>query len=123
MERMISIFTFFLFGVPVVAFVYLSQAERQEAFSTPVHELQGSVVMYYTPSCGACKIMHPVVQQAINKGYHISTVNLKLQPKTWEELHIRRVPTFIYYEHGVEKFRTSGSRGLPELELLCRGIR
>ena len=123
MERMISIFTFFLFGVPIAAFVYLSQAERQAALSTPVHELQGSVVMYYTPSCGACKIMHPVVQQAVNRGYRISTVNLKLQPKTWEELHIRAVPTFIYYEDGVEKFRTSGSRDMSALELLCRGIR
>jgi thioredoxin 1 len=109
-------------GPPAAVFVWQKGQEYQELQAIPPQQLPGSVVMVYSPSCGPCKTMMPVIQQVQAEGYRIRTVNARSEPTLAKQWKVRAVPTFIYFKDGQEKYRSVGGMSQKELREFCRGI-
>lgn len=66
--------------------------------------------------------MMPLVKELQNAGYPLQSVNINEDQSKATEYGIRRIPTFIYFQDGKEKFRASSRMNRSTLEDFCRGI-
>jgi thioredoxin 2 len=70
------------------------------------------LVDFYSPTCGPCHMMHPVVERLAKRRAGELTavrVNVERDPGLAEKFGIRAVPTFVIVFKGLERARTSGA--------------
>lgn len=111
-----------IIGPPAGVFLWHQGNIYMELQAIPPEQLPGHVVMVYSPSCGACKRMLPIVHQVQSEGYRIRTANVGNDRSVGDQWNVRGLPTLIYFENGQEKFRTVGSMSGQRLRDFCRGI-
>lgn len=92
----------------------LSQQLAQVLFS---HSSLPVLVDFYSPTCGPCQMMHPIVERLAQRraGELMAIkVNVDQNPQLASSFGIRGVPTFIVLFKGSERGRTSGA--MPEAD-------
>jgi len=122
-KQVLTLAFFFLVTPPLAVYAWQMHVKQQELRNTPPHELPGSVVMLYTPGCGACVRMMPIVQELKNAGYRLSAIDINDQPGVGREYNVRAVPTFVYKLDGKEQFRAASMMSAGTLQDFCRGLR
>ncbi len=66
--------------------------------------------------------MMPLVKELQNAGYPVQSVNVNENSHMAAEYDVRRIPTFIYFLDGKEKYRVHSQMNRSTLEDFCRGI-
>lgn len=64
--------------------------------------------------------MGPVVSNLRRQGFHVTTKNVKLNPKLASSYNIRSVPTFVYILDGEEVRRKTGYQTEESLKSMWR---
>ena len=67
---------------------------------------------FYSPTCGPCHIMHPVLDRLARRRageIMVVKVNVDQYPELSHGFGIQAVPTFIIVQKGTERARTSGA--------------
>jgi thioredoxin 2 len=70
------------------------------------------LVDFYSPTCGPCHVMHPVLDRlARRRAGEVMVVKIDVDayPEIAGGFGIRAVPTFLIYFKGTERGRTSGA--------------
>jgi thioredoxin 2 len=70
------------------------------------------LVDFYSPTCGPCQIMHPVLERlAVRRAGEIAVVkvNVERHPELAREFGVQGVPTFVIVFKGAERGRTAGA--------------
>lgn len=94
----------------VLALMTLAPAASQDA---PV------LLDFHAEWCGPCKQMRPAVEQLMDKGYPVRSVDIDRSRRTAEKYGVEQVPTFIVIApDGRELGRVSGARPASELAQL-----
>jgi thioredoxin 2 len=78
------------------------------------------LVDFYSPSCGPCLAMHPVVERlAKRKAGSLMVVRLNIDrlSEVGASFGIQGVPTFIIFRRGAERGRTTGAMSETDLSL------
>jgi thioredoxin 1 len=81
-----------------------------ESYQGAVASSKKCVVDFFATWCGPCRAMNPVlenVESELGEG-KIFKIDVDQNRDIVEKLGIRSVPTFIFYENGVEVDRKSG---------------
>lgn len=121
--RTFALGLFLMIGPPAAVFFWHKGVELQELQAIPPQQLPGNVVMVYSPSCGPCKRMLPIVQKLQFEGYRIRAANVRNEPGLNQQWNVRYYPTLIYFRDGKEQFRSAGSMNERKLRDFCRGYR
>lgn len=79
-------------------------------YEETINTAEKCVVDFYATWCGPCKAMNPILENVDTEtgGGKIFKVNVDENRDLVEKFEIRSVPTFIFYENGVEKERKTG---------------
>jgi thioredoxin 2 len=78
------------------------------------------LVDFYSPTCGPCQMMHPLVERLANRRageLMVLRVNTDTSPGLASRFDIRAVPTFIIVIKGTERDRMSGAMGETDFSL------
>jgi thioredoxin 2 len=78
------------------------------------------LVDFYSPTCGPCHMMHPVVERlAKRRAGEITAVrvNVERESELAQKFGVRGVPTFVVISKGLERARTSGAMSEEDLAL------
>jgi thioredoxin 2 len=78
------------------------------------------LVDFYSPTCGPCLMMHPIMESfARRKAGEIMVVRLNVDrhPEMAASHGVMGVPTFIIFLKGAERGRTSGAMSEADLSL------
>ncbi len=78
------------------------------------------LVDFYSPTCGPCLAMHPIVERfAKRKAGELMVVRLNVdsQPEAGASFGIQGVPTFVIFNRGAERGRVSGAMSEADLSL------
>ena len=70
------------------------------------------LVDFYSPTCGPCHMMHPVLERLASRragDIAVVKVNVEQHPEIAREFHVQGVPTFIVILKGAERGRTAGA--------------
>jgi len=70
------------------------------------------LVDFYSPTCGPCHMMHPVVERLGSRRageVAVIKVNVDDNPEVARRFGIQAVPTFLVVLKGIERGRTSGA--------------
>lgn len=88
------------------------------SFTQQVFKSQGLIVVdFWAQWCGPCKMMAPVLQQAVvqlRPHFRIAKVDTEAQPALAQQFGIRSIPTLILFKDGRELDRLSGALPLPQ---------
>lgn len=72
------------------------------------------LVDFFSPTCGPCFMMHPVVERLAHRRAGIVVVlkiNVEREPELASRFGVQGVPTFIIVHKGTERDRMSGAMG------------
>ena len=89
----------------------------EKAYLLFAHSSLPVLVDFYSPTCGPCHAMHPVVERlAKRKAGDLMVVRLNVDrlPEVGARFGIQGVPTFIVFSRGAERGRVSGA--MPETD-------
>ena len=78
------------------------------------------LVDFYSPSCGPCLAMYPIVERlAKRKAGSLMVVRLNIDrlPEVGASFGIQGVPTFIIFRRGAERGRMTGAMSETDLSL------
>jgi thioredoxin 2 len=78
------------------------------------------LVDFYSPTCGPCLIMHPLVERLAERRagqLMVVKVNTDNNPGLAASFGIRAVPTFVILSRGTERGRVSGAMGETDFSL------
>lgn len=81
-----------------------------ESYKSAIASGEKCVVDFFATWCGPCKVMNPILESVntkIGEG-KIFKVDVEQNRDLVEKLGIRSVPTFIFYDNGIEIERKSG---------------
>ena len=84
---------------------------------SPANDSKGPVLLdFHAEWCGPCHKMRPAVEQLMQKGYPIKTIDIDQEPQLRKRYHVDSVPTFIVVDgRGRELDRTAGLQSAAEL--------
>ncbi len=91
--------------------------------STPGAEAAGEPVLldFHSEGCPPCRQMRPAIEQLIQKGYQVKSVDAEESPDLFERYQVRDVPTFIVVDpSGRTMARTKGLQPARQLADLYR---
>ena len=77
-----------------------------------------ALVYCYSPSCGPCRAMSPVVDQLHDDGEPVFKVDIAANAELARDLGVRAAPTLLLVENGTISQVLLGSRNRPQLEAL-----
>ncbi len=78
------------------------------------------LIDFYSPTCGPCHMMHPVVESLARRRRGeiiVLKVNVDAHPELAASFGIQAVPTFIVFSQGYERGRTSGAMAEMDFSL------
>jgi thioredoxin 2 len=78
------------------------------------------LVDFYSPTCGPCLMMHPLVERLAKRRageLMVIRVNTDNSPGLASRFGIHGVPTFVIISKGTERGRTSGAMGETDFSL------
>jgi thioredoxin 2 len=78
------------------------------------------LVDFYSPTCGPCMMMHPLVERLAKRRageLMVVKVNTDNSPGLAASFGIKAVPTFVVISKGTERGRTSGAMGETDFSL------
>jgi thioredoxin 2 len=78
------------------------------------------LVDFYSPTCGPCHMIHPLVDRLAQRRageLMVLRVNTDTSPGLASRFDIRAVPTFIIVAKGMERDRISGAMGEADFSL------
>jgi thiol-disulfide isomerase/thioredoxin len=83
----------------------------------PTKADSGAVLLdFHAEWCGPCRQMRPAVEQLVNGGYPVKSIDIDRSPRLASRYHIEAVPTFIVVDSaGEELDRRTGPRPAAEL--------
>jgi thioredoxin 2 len=70
------------------------------------------LVDFFSPTCGPCLVMHPVVERLAKRragSVVVIRVNVEREPELARRFGIQGVPTFVIVRKGAERDRVSGA--------------
>jgi thioredoxin 1 len=84
---------------------------KSENFESAVSSAKKCLVDFYATWCGPCKAMNPVLESVETElgSDLIYKIDVDKNRDLVEKLGIRSVPTFIFFENGLEVERKTGS--------------
>jgi len=84
---------------------------KSEGFERAVSSAKKCLVDFYATWCGPCKAMNPVLESVETElgSDLIYKIDVDKNRDLVEKLGIRSVPTFIFFENGLEVERKTGS--------------
>lgn len=85
--------------------------ETEEEFKEKIiDKKEKAIVYYYAKWCGPCKTMKNIVQELASENINIYKVDVenKNMEKNIYSAGIRAIPTYIYYNNGIEVSREYG---------------
>lgn len=88
------------------------ETSEQAAFTLIQKSALPVLVDFYSPTCGPCLMMHPVVERLAKRRageIMVIKVNTDQSPSLAAQLGIQAVPTFMVFHKGTERGRTSGA--------------
>jgi thiol-disulfide isomerase/thioredoxin len=91
--------------------------------STPGAEAAGEPVLldFHSEGCPPCRQMRPAIDQLVQKGYQVKSVDAEESPELFERYQVRDVPTFIVVDpSGRTMARTKGLQPARQLADLYR---
>jgi thiol-disulfide isomerase/thioredoxin len=100
-----------LIAVPpavVLAYRYDHWRSMIEPPQIAPNQVEGEVLYFTAPWCGACERMKDAVAQLRREGFNIRPVNVDAHRALAEKYNVRAVPTFVYVRDGQEVRRRSG---------------
>lgn len=80
-----------------------------------------TLVYCYSPACGPCKRMSPMIDELCQKGHAIVKLDVSKQLEVADQLHIRAVPTLLVVHDGVIDQVLLGIHQRQEIEALLSG--
>jgi thioredoxin 2 len=92
----------------------------ENAYNLFHHSSLPVLVDFYSPTCGPCLAMHPVVERlAKRKAGDLMVVRLDVDrlPEVGARFGIHGVPTFVVFSRGSERGRVSGAMSETDLSL------
>jgi len=91
----------------------------QHNFSAIVYKSQLPIIVdFWAPWCGPCKMMAPVLEQAVKSlapTIRVGKLNTETEQSLAAQFSIRSIPTIIKYQDGKEIDRISGALNLSQL--------
>jgi thioredoxin 2 len=75
------------------------------------------LVDFYSPTCGPCHLMHPIVERLAERRtgeLMVVRFNIDQAPGVATGFRVHAVPTFLVLHKGVERARTTGA--MPETD-------
>jgi thioredoxin 2 len=78
------------------------------------------LVDFYSPTCGPCHMMHPVVERlARRRAGEIAAVriNVEREPELAQRFGVQAVPTFVIIAKGLERARAAGAMNEEDFSL------
>jgi thioredoxin 2 len=97
-------------GLPLPGTVL--EPTREQAYALFQNSGLPVLVDFYSPTCGPCFMMHPVVERlAKRRAGEIAAVriNVERDQELAQRFGVRAVPTFVIISKGLERARTSGA--------------
>ena len=91
--------------------------------SSPSAEAAGEPVLldFHSEGCPPCRQMRPAIEQLIQKGYQVKSVDVEESPELAERYQVKDVPTFIVVDpSGRTMARTKGLQPARQLADLYR---
>ena len=90
-----------------------------EKFNEIINGSQLTLVDFFAPWCGPCKMMQPVLEQLkdeMGESIRIIKVDVDKNEKLSENYRIQSVPTLILFRGGEAVWRQSGAMRLSDLK-------
>jgi thioredoxin 2 len=78
------------------------------------------LVDFYSPTCGACMMMHPIIERLAKRragDIMVIKMNMDRHPQVASGFGIQAVPTFLILHKGTERGRTSGAMSEADFSL------
>jgi thioredoxin 2 len=75
------------------------------------------LVDFYSPTCGPCLMMHPIVERLAKRRMGqimVVRLNVDQAPQAAASFRVQGVPTFVVFSKGTERGRVSGA--MPEAD-------
>jgi thioredoxin 2 len=97
-------------GLPLPGTVL--EPTREQAYALFQNSSLPVVVDFYSPTCGPCHMMRPVVERlAKRRAGEIVVIKVDIDriPELAQEFEVRAVPTFVIVLKGTERDRAAGA--------------
>lgn len=107
----------FLILMPMLT--YLS-ARRQ--IGRPVDGESDRLIYFYSPKCGPCRSMTPIIDQLAERNPQVSKVDVLQEPETARTFNIRATPTTVLVKHNRVLDIALGAKTQTQLETLLQRI-
>lgn len=91
------------------------QPTTEQAFQLFQNSSLPVLADFFSPTCGPCLLMHPVVERLAKRragNVVVVRVNVERDPELARRFGIQSVPTFVIISRGLERARMSGA--VPE---------
>jgi len=81
---------------------------------------QGTIHVYTSTRCPACRMAAPTIERLKDEGYPIRVIDVTRSPRQAGKARVHMIPTFIHYRNGKETRRIVGTASEGELKWMMR---
>jgi thioredoxin 2 len=81
---------------------------------------QGTIHVYTSKRCAACRMAAPTIEKLKNEGYPVRVIDVTREPRKAGKARVHMIPTFIHYHDGKETRRIVGTASEGELKWMMR---
>ena len=82
---------------------------NQDNFKEEVLEASTAVLVDFNATwCGPCQMMHPVMEELVEDGFKVVSVDVDEQEALAEQYEVSTIPCLIVFKNGQEVARTIG---------------
>ncbi|HDR6390240.1 thioredoxin family protein [Bacillus thuringiensis] len=121
MKKMIIISIIVIITMILISLNYKQKEDQQtsenyyqnnisfDQLQSEISNKKEKVIYFYKPDCHYCENVSPIIIPMTKEmKINLETINLKENPKAWEEFKIQGTPTIIHFKDGKEVNRILG---------------